>query len=110
MQHQTCAFCGEQSDKLLELYLGDSADEKQPFCTLCIETNACMIPFQEDGVLDNRAVLQLVYRLVHRLLREIADLRREHGLLREECREQLVFDLEQDLDRALDATAHEESL
>ncbi len=77
MRPSSCAFCGQITDNLLEVYPGGCVDEKQAFCSLCIETAAHGLSFHRDDELTNRVVIQTLYRLVHTLLREVRELRRE---------------------------------
>jgi len=77
MRPSSCAFCGEVTDNLLEIFPADSIEAKQAFCGLCLETSAHGLSFKRDRELSNRVVIQTLYRLVHTLLREVRDLRRE---------------------------------
>ena len=86
MRPSSCAFCGEITDNLLEVYPGGCIDEKQAFCSLCIETAAHGISFLSDRDLSNRVVLQALYRLVHTLLREVREVKREQEALAKEVR------------------------
>ena len=86
MRSTRCAFCGNESKNLLEVYPADSFEEKQAFCSLCLETDAQGISFRRDGDLNNRVVLQSLYRLMHMLLREVREVRREQAALHRELR------------------------
>ena len=77
MRPTSCAFCGEISDNLVEIYPGGSVEERRAFCSLCIETAAHGVSFRDDRELSNRVVLQALYRLVHTLLREVREVRQQ---------------------------------
>ncbi|NNL84251.1 MAG: hypothetical protein HKP27_01280 [Myxococcales bacterium] len=76
MQSDSCAFCGTQTDRLLEIYPGIRKQDRLPFCGLCIETDAC-----ETAFLSGKKRLASLQSLSVRLLAELRVLGRKEGYL-----------------------------